>query len=173
MGKRQQLIFFFFCNSDVSQAKVSKGLVHDSVVEYCKNSTKCQRKLLMDYFGFYLDLSQSRCFCIFDKSFGQKQNDFDAKRTVHYVNMENYLALSNELFCYAKDEDSKIRDDCNDVFAQSPNILTLVIHDNLNNIEQINCEKDLLLDFGIWDEFHSSHILSIICKYSKLSKDTS
>ena len=156
----------FFCNSDVSQAKVSKGLVHDSVVEYCKNSTECQRKLLMDYFGFYVHLSQPRCCCICDKSFGQKESDCDAKGTVRIVNTESYLALSNELLRYAKDEDSKIGDDCNDVFAQSPNILLPVVHDILNNIEHIYCEKDLLLDFGIWDEFHSSNIFSIICKYS-------
>ena len=32
----------------------------------------------------------------------------------------------------------------------------------LNNIEQICYENDLLTDFGIWDESHSSHVCGII-----------
>lgn len=159
----------FFCNSDISQAKVSNGLVDSSMVEYCKNSTECQRKLLMEYFGFHSVLSQKRCCCICDESFGLKQNGCGPKPTLRTVDMDNYLTLSSELYSFAKEEDSKILDDCYHFFPQSPNTLSARINNILDNIEHIYCEKDLLTDFGIWNEFHSSEIFSIICKYSKLN----
>ncbi len=159
----------FFCNSDVSADRVNKGLIDQSMVEYCKNTTECQRELLMNYFGFYLVSSQKRCCCICDKSCEQKQNECDPKRTLRIVDKENYVTLSSELFSYAKEADSKTMSDCYSLFAESSNILSPLIDNILNNIEQICYEKDLLTDFGIWDESHSSHVYGIICKHSKLS----
>lgn len=137
------------------------------MIEYCKNTTECQRELLMKYFGFYCVSFQRRCCCICDKSSEQKQNECDPKRTLRIVDKESYVTLSNELFSYAKD--SKPTGDCHSLFDESSNVLSPLIGNILNNIEQIYCEKDLLTNFGIWDEFHSSHIYAIICNHSKLS----
>ena len=147
--------------------KVNKGLVDQGMVEYCKNTTTCQRELLMKYFGFYSVLSQKRC-CICDKSPEQKQSECEPKSPLRIVDNESYVMLSNKLFSYAKEEDSKTIGDCYSLFAESSNKLSPLIDNILNNIEQLSCEKDLLTDFGIWDESHSSHIYGIICKFSKL-----
>ena len=103
------------------------------MVEYCKNTTECQRELLMNYFGFYLVSSQKRCCCICDKSREQKQNECDPKRTLRIVDKENYVTLSSELFSYAKEADSKTMSDCYSLFAESSNILSPLIDNILNN----------------------------------------
>ena len=158
----------FFCNSDVSADKVKKGLVDPGMVEYCKNTTKCQRELLMEYFGFYSMLSQKRCCSICDKSPEQKLSECELKTPLRVVDGESYEILSNKLLSYAKDEDSKTVGDGYSLFAESSNKLSPLIDNILNNIEQLCCEEDLLTDFGIWDESHSSHIYRIICEYSKI-----
>ena len=65
-GRRGQesIADLYFCNSDISSLKANKGFVDPSMVAYCNNKCVCQRKILMEYFGFLDIPSQSRCCCV-------------------------------------------------------------------------------------------------------------
>ena len=55
----------YYNNSDIAS---NKEHIEESMKNYCRSTVTCQRKLLLDYFG-YSSVQQHNCCCICDGKF--------------------------------------------------------------------------------------------------------
>lgn len=93
----------YFCNSDLSEDKIRKGYINDSMKKFCSNVDVCQRKILLDYFGIKDSEFQDKCCCICDNTFIMKNATILGNKSLPYrsISNENLEILKCQLKKYA------------------------------------------------------------------------
>ena len=72
----------------------NKKHVEESMKSYCRSEDTCQRKLLLDYFGFSSG-QQENCCCICDDKFKTTEEDLpqSVRSKVSFVSNDNRVIL--------------------------------------------------------------------------------
>ena len=154
----------YYNNSDVGK---NKKHVEESVKSYCRSEDSCLRKQLLEYFGFS-SVQQDKCCCICDGKNKQTVEDLPqtARNKVRSLSNENRIILERSIKSVIAEHESPATSDCIMLFEISvhKNVAAKVIE----GVEFIESERDLLINFGIWDEACSSKIFSLICEHTSL-----
>ena len=81
----------YYNNSDIGN---NKKHVEESIKSYCRSEDTCQRKLLLDYFGFSSG-QQENCCCICDDKFKTTEEDLpqSVRSKVSFVSNDNRVIL--------------------------------------------------------------------------------
>ena len=134
---------------------------------YCRSEDTCQRKLLLDYFGFS-SVQQENCCCICDGTFKTTQEDLPQaiRGKVRFLSNSNHVILERLIKSAISDHESQLTSECSMLFDISvdKNLAAKV----MERVEFIESEADLLKSFGIWDETCSSRIFSLICEHTAM-----
>lgn len=169
----QSYAYLYFCNSDISQHRITKGYVSEAMAEYCRNA-QCLRECLLNYFSFNKMSNQSYCCNYCTPEF---QEDLKQKIQIKYTraidesNLEKLTTELNDLIA-EKDALSDSGDFLslpfcgNDLTTDSFSDKVMAV---LENIKDIIDENDVICH-GIINSKDSKNILKLIKKYSVLSK---
>lgn len=156
----------YYNNSDIGN---NMKHVEESMKTYCKSQDTCQRKLLLDYFGFSC-VQQDNCCCICDGKFKITEEDVPhvVKSKVRLLPNNNSVILERLIRGAISAQESQAASESSMLFDISVdnNLVTKV----MEGVEYIESETDLLKTFGIWDEICSSQIFSLICKHTTLCR---
>lgn len=152
----------YYNNSDIGN---NKKHVEESMKSYCRSEDTCQRKLLLDYFGFS-SVQQENCCCICDDKFKTTEEDLPQaiRSKVRFLSNDNRVILERLIKSAISDHESKVASECSTLFDISvdKNLAAKVVE----GVEFIESEADLLKSFGIWDETCSSQIFSLISAHT-------
>ena len=154
----------YYNNSDIGN---NKKHVEESMKTYCRSEDTCQRKLLLDYFGFS-SVQQENCCCICDEKFKTTEEDLPQaiRSKVRFISDNNRAILERLIKSAISDQELQATSECLMLFDISvdKNLATKV----MEGVEFIKSEADLLKLFGIWDEACSSQISSLISEHTTM-----
>ena len=152
----------YYNNSDIGN---NKKHIEESMKFYCRAEDTCLRKLLLDYFGFS-SVQQDNCCCICDGKYKTNVEDLPyVTNKVRCLADNNHVILEGLIKTAISDQESQATSDCPMSFdIPADNNLTEKI---MEGVEYVETEKDLLRNFGIWNEACSSKIFSLICEQVK------
>ena len=154
----------YYNNSDIGN---NKAHVEEAMKSYCRSDDTCQRKLLLDYFGFSC-VQQENCCCICDEKFKTTEEDLPQaiKSRVRFLSDNNRAILEMSIKRAILDHPSQATSECSILFDISvdKNLAAKVMEE----VEFIESEADLLKLFGIWDETCSSQIFSLISEHTTI-----
>ena len=135
--------------------------------QFKEKTTTFQRKLLLDYCGFY-SVQQENCCCICDDKFKTTEGDLpqSVRSKVRFLSNDNRVILEMLIKSTISDHNSQGTSECSvlfDIYVDK-NLATKV----MDGVEFIESEADLLKSFGIWEEACSSQIFSLISEYTAM-----
>jgi len=137
----------YYNNSDIGN---NTARVEEAMKSYCRSEDTCQRKLLLDYFGFSC-VQQENCFCICDEKFKTTEEDLPQKikSKVRFLSDNNRAILEMSIKRAISDHASQATSECSILFNISvdKNLAAKVMEE----VEFIESEADLLKLFGIWN----------------------
>lgn len=147
--------------------EIIKKHVEESMKSYCRSEGTCQRKLLLDYFGFS-SVQQENCCCICDGKFKTSEEDLPRaiRSKVRVLSNNNRTILERLIKSAIFDHESQATSEGSMLFDISvdKNLAAKV----MEGVEFIASEADLLKSFGIWDETCSSRIFSLISEHTAM-----
>ena len=147
--------------------EIIKKHVAESMKSYCRSEDTCQRKLLLDYFGFS-SVQQENCCCICDDKFKTTEEDLpqSVRSKVRFLSNDNRVILERLIKSTISDHNFQGTSECSMLFDISvdKNLATKV----MERVEFIESQADLLKSFGTWDEACSSQIFSLISEYTAM-----
>ena len=153
----------YYNNSDIGN---NKKHVEESMKSYCRSEGTCQRKLLLDYFGFS-SVQQENCCCICDGKFKTSEEDLPRaiRSKVRVLSNNNHAILERLIKSAIFDHESQATSEDSMLFDISvdKNLAAKV----MEGVEFIESEADLK-SFGIWDETCSSRIFSLIPEHTAM-----
>ena len=129
-------------------------------------SSPSPTKLLLDYFGFS-SVQQDNCCCICDGKYKTNVEDLPyVTNKVRFLADNNHVILEGLIKTAISDQESQAASDC-------PMSFDIPVDNNLTEkimegVEYVETEKDLLRNFGIWNEACSSKIFSLICEHTSM-----
>lgn len=154
----------YYNNSDIGN---NKKHVEESMKSYCKSEDTCQRKLLLDYFGFS-SVQQKNCCCICDGKFKRTEEDLPQaiRNKVRFLPNSNRAILERLIKSAISDHESQVTSEGSMLFDISvdKDLAAKV----MEGVEFVASEADLLKSFGIWDETCSSQIFSLISEHTAI-----
>ena len=134
---------------------------------YCRSEDTCQRKLLLDYFGFS-SVQQKSCCCICDGKFKRTEEDLPQaiRNKVRFLPNSNRAILKRLIKSAISDHESQATSEGSMLFDISvdKDLAAKV----MEGVEFVASEADLLKSFGIWDEHFSSQIFSLISEHTAI-----
>ena len=160
---RSSFATLYYNNSDIGK---NKKHVKESMKLYCRSENSCLRKQLIEYFGFS-SVQQDKCCCICDGRNQQTGEDLPqtGKNKVRSLSNDNRIILERSIKSVIAEQESPATSGCTMFdFSVNKNVAAKVIE----GVEFIESERDLLINFGIWEEACSSKIFSLICKHTSL-----
>lgn len=131
--------------------------------KYCEE-TLCLHKYLMNYFGFQIK-TQSRCCCncSLEEISKENVNDLKVKNNNSFTHADNELYEELLMLCNHNYEST------GPSFVPFKFVFNAnIVEDIINNLSEVNSEKDLLQTFGVWDENICANIYNVICKHRNL-----
>ena len=95
----------YYNNSDIAK---NKKHVEESMKSYCRSEDTCQRKLLLDYFGFS-SVQQKGCCCICDGKFKRTEEDLPQaiRNKVRFLPNSNRAILERLIKSAISDHESQ------------------------------------------------------------------
>ncbi|XP_068752409.1 ATP-dependent DNA helicase RecQ-like [Montipora capricornis] len=154
----------YYNNSDIAK---NKKHVEESMKSYCRSEDTCQRKLLLDYFGFS-SVQQKGCCCICDGKFKRTEEDLPQaiRNKVRFLPNSNRAILERLIKGAISDHESQATSEGSMLFDISvdKDLAAKV----MEGVEFVASEADLLKSFGIWDETCSSQIFSLISEHTAI-----
>ena len=154
----------YYNNSDIAN---NKKHVEESMKSYCRSEDTCQRKLLLDYFGFS-SVQQKGCCCICDGKFKRTEEDLPQaiRNKVRFLPNSNRAILERLIKSAISDHESQATSEGSMLFDISvdKDLAAKV----MEGVEFVASEADLLKSFGIWDETCSSQISSLISEHTAI-----
>ncbi|XP_068761461.1 ATP-dependent DNA helicase Q1-like [Montipora capricornis] len=154
----------YYNNSDIGN---NKKHVEESMKSYCRSEDTCQRKLLLDYFGFS-SVQQKSCCCICDGKFKRTEEDLPQaiRNKVRFLPNSNRAILERLIKSAISDHESHATSEGSMLFDIS--VDTDLAAKVMEGVEFVASEADLLKSFGIWDETCSSQIFSLISEHTAI-----
>jgi len=132
--------------------------IDESMKDYCISKDECQRKQILQYFGFKT-VKQSNSCCVCD--------------TVSSVSNDVILSPSvrKNVRMLPSDERNLVQDARREILigtcAQDCPMPSLFnVEKLLSDVEYTTCQSDLLTFYGILDDTSASQIFSTICCYT-------
>ena len=154
----------YYNNSDIGN---NKKHVEESMKSYCRSEDTCQRKLLLDYFGFS-NVEQDNCCCICDGKLSTTEEDLPQaiRSKVRFLPSNNRAILERLIKSAISDHESQ-------AMSERSMLFDISVDENLpakvmEGVEFIASEADLLKSFGIWDEACSSEIFSLTSEHTAM-----
>ncbi len=149
----------YYNNSDIAK---NKDIINDSIREYCTSKNVCLRKIILNYFGFE-SIQQKECCVICNGSSAVssiKQTIPQRVRNLSDDCVELFYKEAKTIvdMCNAEHIGNII--DCNTVDSD------MLVKQILDGISLIESERDLLQNYGIWNENCSGALFELISTYA-------
>ena len=130
--------------------------------DYCQSKDECQKKQILEYFGFKA-VKQNKC-CVCDPDSSGTDAPSGQQQKVRKLPADNRNLLENEISAILNNVG--VQGCCMPslIDVQSPDIN--VVKKNMDELEYFESELEFLKNYGILDDDSASKIFTTICTYT-------